>query len=95
LLLCSCLVIHLAYTRLWFSSRYILVGMGIQWLEYVIGIVGKVARNTSVLSVTTSHLAYFGTAAPKYGVFCVFKQTCSDCQIKMTYRLIGIYKVRR
>jgi hypothetical protein len=44
--------------------------MGMHWLEYIIGIVGDIEWNTLVLSVTTSHLAYFGIAAP-YGVFCV------------------------
>jgi hypothetical protein len=48
--------------------------MGMLWLEYLIGTVGKVELDTFVLSVTLSHLAYFGTAAPKYGVFCVFRQ---------------------
>jgi hypothetical protein len=43
-----------------------MVGIGIHWLEYVIGIVGKVEWNTFILSVTIRHLAYFGTAAPKY-----------------------------
>jgi hypothetical protein len=51
--------------------------MGMHWLEYVIGIVGKVEWNTFILSVTISHLAYFGTAAPKYRVFYVFKQIFS------------------
>jgi hypothetical protein len=45
-----------------------------RWLECVIVIVGNVEWNTSVLSVTISHLPYFVTAAPKYGVFCVFNQ---------------------
>jgi hypothetical protein len=47
------------------------------WLEYVIGIVGQVEWNTFVLSVTISYLAYFGTAAPKYGVCCIFIQMSS------------------
>jgi hypothetical protein len=50
--------------------------MGIHWLEYVLGIDGKVGWNI-FLSVTICHLAYFGTVAPKYGVFCVFRQICS------------------
>jgi hypothetical protein len=51
--------------------------MGMRWLQYVIGISGKVELNTYVLSVMISHLAYFGTAAPKYEVFCFFKQMAS------------------
>jgi hypothetical protein len=60
--------------RLLLSSCYILVGIGLHWLEYVIGIVVKVQWNTFVSSVTISRLAYFRTVAPKYEVFCVFKQ---------------------
>jgi hypothetical protein len=45
--------------------------------ECVTGIVGKVEWNTFVLSVTISYLAYFGTAALKYGVFCVLRQISS------------------
>jgi hypothetical protein len=51
--------------------------MGIHWLEYVIGVAGKVEWNTFVLSVVISFLAYFGTVAPKYGIFCVLKQVPS------------------
>jgi hypothetical protein len=51
--------------------------MVMHWLEYLTEIAGKVEWNTFVLSVTISHLEYFGTAAPKYGVFCVFKQVSS------------------
>jgi hypothetical protein len=51
--------------------------MGMHWLECVIGIAAKVEWNTFVLSVTISHLACFGKAAPKYGVFCVFRQISS------------------
>jgi hypothetical protein len=47
------------------------------WLECVIGIVGKVEWNTFVVSVTIRYLAYFETAGPKYGVFCVLKQISS------------------
>jgi hypothetical protein len=68
------MVMYFAYMRLLPSSRYILVGMGVYWLEYVIGIVRKVEWNAFVLSVTINHLAYFDTTAPKYGVFCTFKQ---------------------
>jgi hypothetical protein len=46
-------------------------------LALVIGIVVKVEWNTFVLSVVISHLAYFRTEAPKYRVFCVFKQISS------------------
>jgi hypothetical protein len=59
---------YFSYMTFWSSSRYILVGMGIHWLEYVIGIAVKVEWNTFVLAVTISHLTYFGTAAPKYGL---------------------------
>jgi hypothetical protein len=48
--------------------------MRMYWLECITAIVGKVQWNTFVLSATINHLAYFGTAAPKYGVFCVFNQ---------------------
>jgi hypothetical protein len=51
--------------------------MGIHWHDCVIRNVRKVEWNTFVLSVTISHLAYFGTATPKYGVFCVFNQLSS------------------
>jgi hypothetical protein len=44
------------------------------WLECLNGIDGKDEFNTFLLSVTRSLLAYFGTAASKYGVFCVLKQ---------------------
>jgi hypothetical protein len=60
--------------RLYDTFHVILVGMGMHWLECVIGIVGKVEWNTFVLSVTISHWAYFGTASPKYAAFCVFNQ---------------------
>jgi hypothetical protein len=61
-----------------------------QWSEYVIWNAAKVEWNTFVLSVTISHLAYFGALTPNCGVFCVFKQISpltathhrgSDCQI--------------
>jgi hypothetical protein len=80
----------------WSSFRYILVGMGMHWLEYIIGIAGNVAWNTFVFSVTITHLAYFRTAAPKYGVLCVFEisiylksthHRCCDCQIVLDYQL--------
>jgi hypothetical protein len=48
--------------------------MGMHWLECAIGMVGNVEQNTFVKTVTISYLAYFGRAAPKYGVFCVFSQ---------------------
>jgi hypothetical protein len=51
--------------------------MGIHWLENITGIIGKVEWNTFVLSVMISHLAYSGTAAPKYRVVCVFRQISS------------------
>jgi hypothetical protein len=51
--------------------------MGMHWLEYVIGVVGKFEGNTFVLSVTISHLSYFGTATPKEGVLFVSKQVSS------------------
>jgi hypothetical protein len=57
LLQCHCVVIYFAYMRLWSSSHYILVEMGMQWLEYGIGIVVKVEWNTSVASVTIIYLA--------------------------------------
>jgi hypothetical protein len=47
----------------------------VHWLEYAIEIVGKVEWNTFGLSLTISYLANFGTVSPKYGVFCVLKQT--------------------
>jgi hypothetical protein len=67
-------VIYFTYVTLSSSSRYILVQMGMHWLECVIAIVGKVQWNTFVLSVTISHVAYFGTAALKYRVFCILNQ---------------------
>jgi hypothetical protein len=51
--------------------------MAMHWLECVIAIAGKFDRNTSVESVTIIHLAYFATAATKYGVSCVFRQISS------------------
>jgi hypothetical protein len=79
LLQCHFLGIYFAYMTLSSSSRYILVRMEMQWLECVIAIVGNMEWNTFVLSVTINHLAYFGTAAAKYGVFCVLR--CRGCQI--------------
>jgi hypothetical protein len=75
LLQCHCSVIYFAYMRIWSSSPYIPTGMGMLWLEYVIAIIVNVEWNTFVESVTIRYLAYFGTAAPKYGVFIVFRQT--------------------
>jgi hypothetical protein len=39
------------------------------WLGYVTGIVWEVERNTTVVPLMVSSLAYVGTVAPKYGDF--------------------------
>jgi hypothetical protein len=41
------------------------------WLGYDIRIVGKVGRNTSVMTLQVNYLAHVETNAPKYRVFCV------------------------
>jgi hypothetical protein len=51
--------------------------MTLHLFEYVTGIVGKVEWDTFILSVMVSHLASFGTVAPKDGVFYMFKQVSS------------------
>jgi hypothetical protein len=77
LLQCHCLVIYFTCLRLWSSSRYILVGIKKHCLKYVSVIVVKVQWNTFVESVTISYLPYFGTEAPKYGAYCVFRYISS------------------
>jgi hypothetical protein len=96
LLQCHCLVIYFAYKRFWSSSHYILVTMGMDWLVYVIGIVGKRKCNTCVESVTISYLPYFGTAAPKHGVFFVFSLISSVTKLAIdtvTAKLLFDYQL--
>jgi hypothetical protein len=40
--------------------------MGMHWLGYDIGIVGKVRKNTFVETVWVNYLAYVETNTPKY-----------------------------
>jgi hypothetical protein len=66
------------------------------WLGYVIEIVGKVGRSPFVLSVTVSYLEYAGTAAQKYEVFCVFRQISSVTALAtdiVTAKLILNYRL--
>jgi hypothetical protein len=58
LLQCHSLGIYFAYMTLRSNCHYIPVGMGMHWLECVIGIDGNVQWNTSVLSETISYLAF-------------------------------------
>jgi hypothetical protein len=51
------------------AQFHFLVGTGMHWLGYIIGIEGKVERNTFDVSVMVSYLAYFGTATRNYGIF--------------------------
>jgi hypothetical protein len=51
-----------------------LVGMGMHWLGYNIGIIGKVGRNTYVVTVQVNYPAYVETNAPKYRVFCILSK---------------------
>jgi hypothetical protein len=52
--------------------------MRMHWLRYDIGIIGKVGRNTFLVTVKVNYLDYVETTAPKYRVFCVLtRQTYS------------------
>jgi hypothetical protein len=49
----------------------ILVEMGMHWLGYDIGIVGKAGRNIFFVTVQVNCLQHVETNTPKYRVFCV------------------------
>jgi hypothetical protein len=65
-----CLGINFAYMTLSSNSHYILVGMGMHWLECVIGIVGKVEWNTFVSSVTMSRGIFWNSGSKLRSFLC-------------------------
>lgn len=52
--------------------------MGIHWLGYDVGLVGKVVRKAFVVTVKVNYMVYVETITPRYRVFWVItKQTYS------------------
>jgi hypothetical protein len=64
--------------------------MGMHWPEYDTGIVGKVRKNTSVVTVQVNYLAYVEATTPKYRGLCVLtRQTYSVTAFTMIVKCCG------